>query len=89
MAAVEVTPVGTISLGAGTGGASAAVEIPTGAETGVMSTTGASVGTGSAGVSAGGAGFLDATESEQHHEQTQADKDLLGLITETRSPEVR
>ena len=53
-----------------------------------MSTARASVGTGSAGVSAGGAGVLGATESEQHDEQTRTDKDLLELITETHTPDV-
>ena len=62
---------------------------PAGTETGGVGAAGASVGTGSVGVSAGGVGVLGATESEQHDEQTQADKGLLGLITETHSPEVR
>ena len=32
---------------------------------------------------------MDATESRQPDDQTQAGKDQLGLITETHSPEVR
>ena len=44
---------------------------------------------GSAGASAGGAVVFDAAESRQPDEQTQANKDQVGLITERHSPEVR
>ena len=44
---------------------------------------------GPTGASADGAVAWDAAESRQPDDQTQADKDQLGLITETHSPEVR
>ena len=44
---------------------------------------------GPAGASAGGVVVLDAAESRLPDDHTQAGKDLLGLITETHSPEVR
>ena len=71
MAAVEVTLVGTTSAGGEAGG---------------MSAAGALVGSGSARVTAGGAGVLGAMELDQHDEKTQVDKDVLGL--ETRSTDV-
>ena len=75
MAKVDVTPAGTTSAGAGTGGANAAAgSTPAGAATGGGSAAGASGDPGSAGTSADGAGVLGAAESRQHDEQTQADK---------------
>lgn len=88
-AAMEVTRVGTISVGAGTGGANTTVgTTPVGAEAGGVGAAGASMDMFSVRLSAGGAGVSGATESEKHGEQTQADQDLLVLITETFSPEV-
>ena len=90
MAEVAVTPAGTTSAGAKTGGASAATQLtPAGAATGGGSAAGTSGGLGPAGANAGGASVLDATESRQPDDQTQTDKELLGLITETHSSGVR
>ena len=73
MAAVEVSSAETNPAGTG------AVE---------ASVAGASSDTGSAGAGAG-AGVAGAEETEQDHDPSQADQELLGLIAETHTPEVR
>ena len=89
-AEVEVTPAVTTSAGANSGGASAAAgSTPAGAATGGENAGDTSGGRIPAGASTGGAGVWDATESRQPDDQTQADEDLFGLITETHFPEVR
>ena len=89
-AAVEVTPDGTTSAGAKPGGASAATgSTPAGAAAGCEHVTDTSGGRGPAGASTGGAGDCYAAESRLPDDLTQADKDLLGLFTETHAPEVR
>ena len=86
-AAVELTPAGT-SAGAKPGGASVATgSTPAGAAAGGENA--ADTSGGPAGASTGGAGGWDAAESRLPDDQIQADKDLLELITESHSPEVR